>query len=67
VRARRTKDLEIEIVDDGPGLSGDAIEEGLGLSIVRTIVTQDLRGSLDIANRTDSQGVHVRLKIPLNE
>jgi two-component sensor histidine kinase len=55
--------LVVTVEDDGPGF-GDELVEGLGLQIVRTIVTQDLRGSLEIKAR-ETQGVIARIEIPI--
>jgi two-component sensor histidine kinase/putative methionine-R-sulfoxide reductase with GAF domain len=44
---RRDGDLVLAIADDGPGL-GDAAA-GTGLSIVRALVRDELRGTLDLA------------------
>lgn len=54
----------IEIIDDGAGFpAGFDLERdsNLGLQIVRTLVTEDLRGSLAFDNGT---GVHARLRFP---
>ena len=58
--------MEISVVDDGPGLPEGGYTEGLGLSIVRTIVTQDLKGELELVNRPEG-GVAANVKIPLSE
>jgi two-component sensor histidine kinase len=44
--ARRAGDVVLAIADDGPGLSGAAA--GTGLSIVRALVRDELRGSLSL-------------------
>jgi signal transduction histidine kinase len=54
----------VTIEDDGPGLPADGIVDGLGLSIVRTIITQDLRGSLTISAR-EGGGTIARVSIPM--
>jgi two-component sensor histidine kinase len=65
VRVERTvSDLTVWVLDDGPGLPADGVVEGLGLSIVRTIVTQDLKGEFEIAGR-DPEGTSVKVKVPL--
>lgn len=65
VRADRTvSSLEIWVQDDGPGLDEAGIVEGLGLSIVRTIITQDLKGEFQFEGGTPT-GVVVHIKIPL--
>lgn len=63
VRAKRGTSLVIDIEDDGPGLAEDA-EDGLGLSIVRTIITQDLKGELTLTNRA-SGGALAHVEVPL--
>lgn len=64
VKAQRSNELVVTIEDDGPGLPADGIVEGLGLSIVRTIVTQDLRGSLTITPR-EGGGTVARVAVPM--
>lgn len=65
VRVRRSLEtLEIDVQDDGPGLDPAGITEGLGLSIVRTIVTQDLKGEFNI-QPAPVLGTLVHIKIPL--
>ena len=64
VKAQRSTDLVVTIEDDGPGMPTDGIVDGLGLSIVRTIITQDLRGSLTITPR-DGGGTVARIEIPM--
>jgi two-component sensor histidine kinase len=64
VNAKRGETLVVTVEDDGPGLKGDLVE-GLGLQIVRTIVTQDLHGSLDISAR-ENEGVIARIEIPIS-
>ena len=63
VRAQRKQHLVVEIEDDGPGVAND-VQDGLGLSIVRTIITQDLKGELTLQNRSEG-GAVARVDIPL--
>ena len=63
VTAKRGENLVVTVEDDGPGLASELVD-GLGLQIVRTIVTQDLRGSLEIKNR-ETEGVVARIEIPI--
>jgi two-component sensor histidine kinase len=63
VNAKRGETLVVTVEDDGPGF-GDNLVEGLGLQIVRTIVSQDLRGSLEI-NARENGGVIARMEIPI--
>jgi two-component sensor histidine kinase len=64
VKAQRSNELVVTIEDDGPGIPESGIVEGLGLSIVRTIVTQDLRGSLTITPR-EGGGTVARVAVPM--
>lgn len=52
----------IEVRDDGCGLP-DPVVEGLGLQIVRSLVEQDLRGSLDLG-ATQGGGCTARVGVP---
>ena len=61
VTAERGARLEIHIDDDGPGPVG--APEGLGLSIVRSLVTGELRGKLDITARARG-GTRASIDIP---
>jgi two-component sensor histidine kinase len=64
-------DLVVRVVDDGVGLpEGFSVAQakGLGLSIVRGLVTSDLRGTIDMFDPVDGgAGTVVELRIPLNE
>lgn len=64
VSVSRGDNLVVSIEDDGPGLPPEGIKEGLGLSIVRTIITQDLKGSLVIENRAEG-GTRAQIVLPL--
>ena len=46
--ARRDGDVVLTIADDGKGMSGDGA--GTGLSIVKALVRDELRGSLELVN-----------------
>jgi two-component sensor histidine kinase len=66
------RELRVTVTDDGAGLpDGFAIEAttGLGLSIVRTLVTTELNGTIDMA-RGEGPGIRpgtvVALRIPLS-
>jgi two-component system, sensor histidine kinase PdtaS len=50
---RRRRDLRISVVDNGRGLPEhhSVADEGLGLHIVRTLVTGELRGTIDLRPR----------------
>ena len=65
---RRTSGLHVEVVDDGGGLPElFALETSnrLGLQIVRTLVVNELGGSIAMAARTDGPGTAVVLDVPL--
>ncbi|HEY3833119.1 MAG TPA: histidine kinase N-terminal domain-containing protein [Acidimicrobiia bacterium] len=71
VLTRRAEQLEIDVSDDGVGLPHDFTLDastGLGLSIVKALVTGELGGSIEMrANRPGSGGsgtkVHVRVPV----
>src|SRR5213078_4477354 len=56
--ARRNGDVVLAIADDGTGL-GDELPSGTGLSIVRALVRDELRGTLELhsANGTRAEVV----------
>jgi len=59
--------LDLSVVDDGRGVDGGfRLEDatGLGLSIVRTLVTTELNGSITMTPNSP-RGTAVRLAIPL--
>jgi two-component sensor histidine kinase len=68
VVVRITRDdslLVVDVIDDGVGLPrGFTLDRnaGLGLSIVHTLVTSELGGSIEMVDRG---GTHVHLCIPL--
>ena len=56
------------MADDGTGLpDGFALDtsDRLGLQIVRTLVTGELRGSIEMRPRARSRGTEVVLDVPL--
>ena len=58
----------IRVVDNGVGVpEGFRVEaaKGLGLSIVRALVTSDLRGTISLSEPADGPGTVVELHIPL--
>ncbi len=71
VRLERSDELEVQVVDDGAGLpDGFDLDHstGLGLSIVRTLVTSELGGSIRLwsgEGTTDRPGTVAELRIPL--
>ena len=67
VLARADGEIIVDVVDDGVGLPPDfSIERsgGLGLSIVHTLVTSELGGSMELFS---DHGTRVHLKIPLRK
>ena len=60
--SRSVGELRIEVRDDGRGMT-QPVEEGLGLQIVRSLVEQDLRGSLAF-EAPGSGGCVVRVSVP---
>ncbi len=67
VRARRVEDdLQVEVVDDGVGLSDGAPGPGLGTQIVRTLVTGELRGGI-AWGEGEGGGTVVTLHVHLQE
>jgi len=63
------RDLLVRVVDDGVGLpEGFSVTsaKGLGLSIVRALVTSDLEGTIDMFEPLDGRpGTVVELRVPL--
>ena len=68
VTMRRTpSELRLTVHDDGVGLPADfdlTASSNLGLEIVRTIVEQDLRGTLDFRS---AKGTTVAVSVPVEE
>jgi two-component sensor histidine kinase len=70
---RESGALSVQVVDDGAGLPvGFDLETsmGLGLSIVRTLVTSELAGTIELhtgSGKGDRPGTVVELKIPLDQ
>jgi two-component sensor histidine kinase len=60
-------DLEVTVSDDGPGGAPFTIEggTGLGLQIVRTLVTAELGGSIELGAPAAGRGAAVRVRVPL--
>jgi two-component sensor histidine kinase len=59
--ARRNGDVVLEIADDGRGIEG-AEKSGTGLSIVRALVRDELRGTLEL--RSDG-GTRAEVRFPI--
>jgi two-component sensor histidine kinase len=65
INVRRSEDsLRVSVQDDGAGLSGGLVGEGLGTQIVRTLVEGELGGNISWSQR-DSAGTNVNISIPL--
>jgi two-component sensor histidine kinase len=65
---RGDKRLIVEVADDGPGIAAEVDPFGtgrLGLQIVRTLVTEELGGELELAAGTDGRGTSAHLSIPI--
>ncbi len=59
---RSDREFVCAVIDNGIGISG---EQGLGLSIVGDLVTQELRGDLEFMD-PDQPGTSVQITIPLS-
>jgi two-component sensor histidine kinase len=70
---RESGQLTVRVVDDGAGLpDGFDLEHsmGLGLSIVRTLVTSELGGTIELRSgdgAADRPGTVVELRVPLDQ
>ena len=65
---RDDKRLIVDVVDDGPGIPADIdpfATSRLGLQIVRTLVTEELGGELDLGPGPDGRGTCAHIWIPL--
>ncbi len=58
---REGDSMRVDVVDDGRGLT-DPVVDGLGLQIVRSLVEEDLRGSLTM---TSADGCQAVVRVPL--
>jgi two-component system, sensor histidine kinase PdtaS len=59
-----TETLRVTVADDGVGLSSEPRTEGLGLQIVRTLVTSELSGTIEWRARPGG-GTAVVLELPV--
>lgn len=65
IEADRTAEaLSVSIVDNGAGLPGGDVGEGLGTQIVRTLIEGELSGSIEWES-VDAGGTKVQIQIPL--
>ncbi|MBM9468193.1 sensor histidine kinase [Nakamurella leprariae] len=65
---RSARSMDITVTDDGMGVPEDfdlQKAKGLGLQIVRTLVAAELRGTIELARRTDATGTRARISVPL--
>jgi len=65
---REDKSLVVEVLDEGPGIAPDLdpfATGRLGLQIVRTLVSEELGGELDIGPGPAGSGTCVRVRVPL--
>ncbi|WP_026917186.1 sensor histidine kinase [Gordonia shandongensis] len=66
---RDVRHLRVRVTDNGGGLPAGfdlAASDHLGLQIVRTLVSNDLRGRIDIAAAPDGAGTRATLDVPLH-
>ncbi|WP_143965684.1 sensor histidine kinase [Gordonia zhaorongruii] len=66
---RDVRSVTVRVTDNGKGLPDGfdiAASDRLGLQIVRTLVSNDLRGSIDIGPAVGGPGTRVELEIPLH-
>ena len=59
--AQEDGDVLLTISDDGPGLDGERVADGTGLSIVRALVGDELRGTFEL---TSKGGTRARVSFP---
>jgi signal transduction histidine kinase len=60
--------LVVDVADRGPGLAPDVDPFGtgrLGLQIVRTLITEELGGELELGPGSDGVGTRARITVPL--
>ena len=60
--------LQVDVVDRGPGIAADVdpfATGRLGLQIVRTLITEELGGELDLGPGPDGTGTCARIGVPL--
>ena len=61
---RKPKKLDITVSDNGRGLAGGELGEGLGTQIIKTLIEGELRGSIKWFSPPDG-GTKVSISIPL--
>jgi two-component sensor histidine kinase len=61
---RKPKQLDITVSDNGRGLEGGVVGQGLGTQIIRTLIQGELRGTISWMSPADG-GTRVAISIPL--
>lgn len=61
---RSSERLEVEVIDNGTGLPGGTVGDGLGTQIVRTLIEGELGGKIDWAPH-EHGGTRVVIDVPL--
>lgn len=59
---RRPSRITCDVIDDGSGMTGDP---GLGLTIVKDLVANDLSGDIDFHSNTEAAGTRVTISCPV--
>jgi two-component sensor histidine kinase len=70
VPSRHGGELVVEVLDSGPGIAPDVdpfATGRLGLQIVRTLITEELGGRLELVAGPEGVGTCARIAIPLRE
>ena len=65
---RTESEIRMAVRDNGVGVpedfDGDS-QQGLGLSIIRGLVTTELAGSIEVRRRADTSGSEALIEVPL--
>ena len=61
--SREGSELRVSVTDNGAGMPDGPLQEGLGLTLVRTLVEHDLGG--DLVHRSTPRGTTVELTAPV--
>jgi two-component system, sensor histidine kinase PdtaS len=65
---RQERRLVVDVVDEGPGIPAGVdpfASDRLGLQIVRTLVTEELGGELELLSGDQGRGTRARVSVPL--